>query len=113
MATCVWVLENSVWDRVFSDFYLNFSFDKGGDVILVLEDGEGLQQVVLQPLPVLRDLLARASCGRGGEESQSIEKGDIFPTVSMATNIRYQSCQSWFPEDKQTVVMSVLYAITP
>lgn len=28
-------------------FYLDFSFDEGGDVVLVLEDGEGLQQVVL------------------------------------------------------------------
>lgn len=58
-------------------YYLNFSFDEGGDVVLVLKDGEGLQQVVLQPLPVLRDLLARASWrGESGRsQSAATEKG--------------------------------------
>lgn len=51
-------------------FYLDFSFDEGGDVVLVLEDGEGLQQVVLEPLPVLRDLLARASWRGEGAGSE-------------------------------------------
>lgn len=42
--------------------YLDLSFDKGGDVVLVLKDGESLQQVVFQPLPVLCDLFAGGSC---------------------------------------------------
>ncbi len=41
---------------------LYFALDEGGDVILVLEDGERLQQILLQPFPVLRDLLTRAPC---------------------------------------------------
>lgn len=52
--------------------YLNFSFDEGGDVVLVLKDGERLQQVVLQPLPVLCDLLARASWRGESGRSQSV-----------------------------------------
>ena len=50
--------------------YLNFSFDKGGDVVLVLKDGESLQQVVLQPLPVLCDLLTGGSCRGARTESK-------------------------------------------
>lgn len=41
--------------------YLDLSFDKGSNVILILEDGEGLQQVMFQPLPVLCDLLTGGS----------------------------------------------------
>lgn len=42
--------------------YLDLPFDKRCDVIFVLKDGEGLQQVMLQPLPVLCDLLTGGSC---------------------------------------------------
>lgn len=42
--------------------YLNLSFDKGGNVVLILKDGERLQQVMFQPLPVLCDLFAGGSC---------------------------------------------------
>lgn len=66
--------ENSSWEVCLFRFYLDFSFDKGGDVVLVLEDGEGLQQVVLQPLPVLRDLLARASWRAERGRGQSTEQ---------------------------------------
>lgn len=47
--------------------YLHLPFDEGGNVVLVLKDGESLQQVVFQPLPVLRDLFMGRSC-RVGEE---------------------------------------------
>lgn len=70
----VWSTQNNS-SRTFVFFffhYLNFSFDEGGDVVLVLKDGEGLQQVVLQPLPVLRDLLARASWRGESGRSQSV-----------------------------------------
>lgn len=50
--------------------YLDLSFDKGGDVVLVLKDGEGLQQVMFQPLPVLRDLFAGGSCRGARRERQ-------------------------------------------
>lgn len=44
-----------------SSSYLDLSFDEGSDVVLVLKDGESLQQVVFQPLPVLRDLFTGGS----------------------------------------------------
>lgn len=37
--------------------YRDLPFDKGGDVFIIVEDGDGLQQVGLQPIPVLRYLL--------------------------------------------------------
>lgn len=42
--------------------YLDLSFHKGGNVILVLKDGESLQQVMFQPLPVFCDLFTGGSC---------------------------------------------------
>lgn len=51
--------------------YLDLSFDEGRDVVLILKDGERLQQVVFQPLPVLRDLFTRGSWRRGGRNDQS------------------------------------------
>lgn len=45
--------------------YLDLAPHEGGDVVLVLEDGQGLQEVLLQPPPVLRDFLPGAACGRG------------------------------------------------
>ncbi len=51
---------NSVFEMLMCNLY--FALDEGGDVILVLEDGERLQQILLQPFPVLRDLLTRAPC---------------------------------------------------
>lgn len=50
--------------------YLDLSFDEGSDVVLILEDGERLQQVVFQPLPVLRDLFTGGSWRRGGRNHQ-------------------------------------------
>ncbi len=50
--------------------YLDFSFDKGGNVILILKDGQSLQQVVFQPLPVLCDLFTGGSCRGARRESQ-------------------------------------------
>lgn len=50
--------------------YLDLSFDEGGDVVLVLEDGERLQQVVFQPLPVLRDLFTGGPWGRRRRDGQ-------------------------------------------
>lgn len=47
-----------------STTYLNLSFDEGRDVVLILKDGERLQQVVFQPLPVLRDLFPGGSWRR-------------------------------------------------
>lgn len=35
----------------------DLSFDEGGNVFFIVKDGDGLQQVGLQPIPVLRDLL--------------------------------------------------------
>lgn len=37
--------------------HLHLPFDKAGDVVLVVEDRQGVQQVLLQPVPVLVDLL--------------------------------------------------------
>lgn len=37
--------------------HLDFSFDEAGHILLVLEDGQRLQQVVEQPIPVLVHLL--------------------------------------------------------
>lgn len=51
--------------------YLDLSFDKGSNVILILKDGEGLQQVMFQPLPVLCDLLTRGSWRGVVSECQS------------------------------------------
>lgn len=42
--------------------YADLSLDEGGDVFIVVEDGDGLQQVGLQPIPVLRDLLPVGAC---------------------------------------------------
>lgn len=50
--------------------YLDFSFDKGSNVILILKDGESLQQVMFQPLPVLGDLFAGGSCRGVKREGQ-------------------------------------------
>ena len=56
--------------------YLDLSLDEGGNVVLVLKDGEGLQQVVLQPLPVLRDLFTGGSCrGARREKSEHSDAG--------------------------------------
>lgn len=53
--------------------YLDLSFNKGGNVILILKDGEGLQQVMFQPLPVLRDLFTGGSCRGVMRERQSTQ----------------------------------------
>lgn len=37
--------------------YRDLSFDEGGDIFIVVKDGDGLQQVGLQPFPVICDLL--------------------------------------------------------
>lgn len=50
--------------------YLDLSFDKSGDVILILKDGESLQQVMFQPLPVLGDLFPGGSCRGVRREGQ-------------------------------------------
>lgn len=69
--------------------YLDLSFDKGGNVILIFKDGESLQQVMFQPLPVLCDLFTGGSCTRGRRGSQSTE-GVMFQrgyyTVVMITH---------------------------
>lgn len=49
--------------HIYTKQYLNFALDKGSDVILVLKDGQCLQEVLLQPLPVLCDLLTGAPYG--------------------------------------------------
>lgn len=41
--------------------HLHLPFDKAGDVVLVVEDRQGVQQVLLQPVPVLVDLLQRCT----------------------------------------------------
>lgn len=43
---------------------LHLPFNKGGNVVFILKDGESLQQVVFQPLPVLCDLFTGRSCVR-------------------------------------------------
>lgn len=55
----------------YSFSYLDLPFDEGGNIILVLEDGECLQQVMFQPLPVLCDFFPGGSCrgGRRGRQS--------------------------------------------
>lgn len=44
------------------------ALDEGGDVFLVVEDGQRLEQVVLQPLPVCRYLFVVGTWGRGGKQ---------------------------------------------
>lgn len=39
--------------------HLHLPFDEAGDVLLAVEDGQGVQQVLLQPVPVLLHLLQR------------------------------------------------------
>lgn len=53
--------------------YLDLSFDKGGYVILILKDGESLQQVMFQPFPVLCDLFTGGSCRGVRRESQNTQ----------------------------------------
>lgn len=42
--------------------YGDLSFDKRDNVFITLEDGDGLQQVGLQPVPVFSDLLPGRAC---------------------------------------------------
>lgn len=55
--------------------YLDLSFDEGGNVVLILKDGESLQQVMFQPLPVLRDLFTGGPCRGARRESQHSAAG--------------------------------------
>lgn len=57
----------------FSITYLDLSFDEGSDVILVLKDGERLQQVMFQPLPVLGDLFTGGAWREGFRHNQHRE----------------------------------------
>jgi len=41
--------------------YRDLPLDEGGNILIVVEDGEGLQKVGFQPLPVRGDLLPRAA----------------------------------------------------
>lgn len=63
--------------HIYTKQYLNFALDKGSDVILVLEDGQRLQEVLLQPLPVLCDLLTGAPYGtrEGRRDGGGVDRG--------------------------------------
>lgn len=39
--------------------YRDLSFDEGGDVFVVVKDGDGLEEIGFQPIPVLSDLFPR------------------------------------------------------
>lgn len=53
--------------------YMDLALDKGGDVFLAIEDGQGLQQVAFQPFPVLCDLLTRRTYEGFGDTKETHE----------------------------------------
>ena len=73
----------SIFSTLFAMAYLNLSFDKGGDVVLILKDGERLQQVVFQPLPVLCDLFAGGSCRRDEGQKKPEHESDVSEEIMM------------------------------
>lgn len=80
--------------HIYTKQYLNFALDKGSDVILVLEDGQRLQEVLLQPLPVLCDLLTGAPYGtrEGRRDGGGVDRG---ASGNLITRGSQENVEAW------------------
>lgn len=80
--------------HIYTKQYLNFALDKGSDVILVLEDGQRLQEVLLQPLPVLCDLLTGAPYGtrEGRRDRGGVDRG---ASGNLITRGSQENVEAW------------------